>query len=151
MKQIIISIAGALLILRVAKLILPEGTVKKYASFIVSALVMLILLISVSGHEMTSFSFEETENPQAQTDAVEDVQKQQIIAEFTRQLDDDMKKSIPELKSAELSFTFEISPNNTGYVTSMTILSPYERSEKIIDRISELYMIDRETIDWRKK
>ena len=151
MKQIIISIAGTLLILKIVKIILPEGAVKKYASFIVSALVMLMLLVSISGIPIKSFSFQENSPPDISTEKLENVRYQQIIEEFTRQLDEDMKKTIPELKTAKLLFEFEISENNTGYVTSMTIISPYDENEYVINRISELYMIDSEIIDWRKK
>ena len=152
MKQIIISITGSLLILKIIKIILPEGTVKKYASFIVSVLVMLILIASVAGSNIDLFPvFDDGYAEQDSTDKIAEVQNRQIGKEFSRQLDEDMKKSIPQLKNAELIFEFEIDENNKGYVSSMIIKSPYDQSDNVINRISELYMIDKELIEWRKK
>ncbi len=152
MKQIIISITGSLLILKIVKIILPEGTVKKYASFIVSVLVMLILIASAAGSSMNLIPvFDDGYAEQGNTDKITEVQNSQIVKEFTRQLDEDMKKSIPQLKNAELLFEFEIDEDNKGYVSSMIIKSPYDQNDSVINRVSELYMIDKKLIEWRKK
>lgn len=150
MKQIIISIAGSLIILRVVKTILPEGTVKKYASFIVSCMVMLILVTSVTLKNNAEFILPVEENITIDISEFEQIQKKQIEREFSRQLIDDMVKTFPELNGAEISFTFNINEDGTGYVTGMVIESQYEKSESIITRISELYRIDRNVIIWRK-
>ncbi len=151
MKQIIISVCGALIILQIMKMILPEGTVKKYASFIVGLLVMLILSGSVSGMgaRLSEIIIKDTKIPEIPQ--VQEVQKQQIADNFTSQLREDMKKSIPYFKNAELYFGFEISEDNTGYVTNMTIVSENPPSEQVLSEVSRLYMIDREIIEWRQK
>lgn len=149
-KQIIISIVGALLVLQAVKLIIPESAVKKYASFIVSATVMLILTAAVFG---SSFSlFPEFAEPETEScsDSLEGVRQSQIEREFSRQLSGDMKKSIPELKNSELSFSFNISEDNTGYVTHMLIKSPDTEDSAVKTRVSEMYMIPIEDIEWRK-
>ncbi|MDY6314798.1 MAG: hypothetical protein SPL89_06470 [Clostridia bacterium] len=150
MKQIIISIVGALLVLQAVKLIIPESTVKKYASFIVSATVMLILTAAVFGSSFSCFpEFDETE-AESYSDSFEDLRQSQIEREFSRQLIGDMKKSIPELKNSELSFSFNISEDNTGYVSHMLIKSPDAEDSAVKTRVSEMYMIPVEDIEWRK-
>lgn len=149
-KQIIISIVGAMLVLQAVKLILPEGTVKKYASFIVCVTVVLILSASVFG---TSFSFIpdfEIESGEDYSEGFSEVRKSQIEREFSRQLDCDMKKSIPELSNSELSFEFDISEDNTGFVTHMLIKSPDSENISVKTRLSELYMIPIDAIEWRR-
>lgn len=150
MKQIIISIAGSLLILQALRLIIPEGTIKKYASFIVGMSTVLMLTVSFLGREFSfDIGFGDAESTEY-SGGFEDVRQSQIEREFTRQLDTDMKKSIPELKTAELSFSFDISENNTGYVTYMLIRSPDDEDENVKRRVSESYMIPREVIEWIK-
>lgn len=150
MKQIIISIVGALLVLQAVKLIIPESTVKKYASFIVSATVMLILTAAVFGSSFPLLpDFDEAE-PSDYSDSFENLRRSQIEREFSRQLSGDMKKSIPELKNSELSFAFNISEDNTGYVAHMLIRSPDAEDFFVKTRVSEMYMIPIDDIEWRK-
>lgn len=150
MKQIIISIVGALLVLQAVKLIIPESAVKKYASFIVSATVMLILTAAVFGSSFSLFSEFAEPKTEGCSDSLEGVRQSQIEREFSRQLSGDMKKSIPELKNSELSFSFNISEDNTGYVTHMLIKSPDTEDSAVKTRVSEMYMIPIEDIEWRK-
>ena len=44
------SVAGALLLLKFVKILLPEGSIKNYVSITVSSLVILIMIASVTGN-----------------------------------------------------------------------------------------------------
>ena len=138
------------MVLRVVNTVLPEGTVKKYSSFIVSCVVMLILITSVTTSGNFDFSFPDEGEVTVDAEDLERVKKLQIEQEFSRQLIEDMKKTFPTLKSADIGFSFNINEDGTGYVTEMTIESCYDKNDVIIMRISELYGIDENIITWRK-
>ena len=139
MGQIIASVAGALILLKLVKILLPEGSVKKYASFTVSALVMLIMILSVTGraHDFSAGIAEEKTMPD--TVDSENVMNRQIIKEFSRRLEQDMKSAVPELSDCDIEFEF--SENEKGEITvvSVNIESEGDISPDVEERIIELY------------
>ena len=139
MGQIISSVAGALILLKLVKILLPEGSIKKYASFMMSALVMLIMILSVTGRAPDFSPGIAEEKTMPDTADYEKVMNRQIIREFSRRLEQDMKGAVPELSDCDIEFEF--SENEKGEITvvSVNIDSESDISPDVEERIFELY------------
>lgn len=151
MVQTITSIAGALLMLKLVKILLPEGSIKKYASFTVSALVMLIMILSVIGR-IDSFSLNiPIDSGEPYIKNSDDATSDMITREFSGRLEADMKQNIPELADCKINIAFSEATDGSYIISSVEIISDSERDKLVEDRIAGLYMIDPAVIVWRKK
>ena len=151
MGQIVASVTGALLLLKLVKILLPEGSIKKYASVLVSSLVVLVMIVSVFGKKV-SLDFQIlNQSNQFEPEITEKVMNRQIMKEFSKRLEADMKESVPGLENCELSFEFSETDEGDYNISSVEILSFDEEDVEIIRQIESLYSIDNGKIHWRKK
>ena len=75
----------------------------------------------------------------------------QIMKEFSRRLEEDMKTAVPALSECELEFVFSEKKDGSYFISSVVITSHDKRNTEIIMRICELYSIDDRVISWRTK
>ncbi len=144
--RMIITLTGAILLIQAVRMVLPLGSAGKYVSFVLGLFFMAVTLDTIGGLSFRGEEVLSNDLPQAETKQLEEVQQQQIFADYANQLSEDIRRSIPQLSDAQFSFDFSLEP--FGKVRGLTIFSPREKQESVITRLSELYSISREVIIW---
>ncbi len=147
--RMVITLTGAILLIQAVRMVLPLGSTGKYVSFVLGLFFMAVTLDTIGGLSFRGEDVLSNDLPQTETKQLEEVQQQQIFAEYAQQLTEDIRQSIPPLSDARFSFDFSVEP--FGTVTGLTIFSPKKTQESVITKLSELYGISREVIQWETK
>ncbi len=147
--NIIITLTGAILLIQAVRMVLPLGSAGKYVSFVLGLFFMAVALDAVGGLSFRGEEVLSNDLPQAETQQLETIQKQQIFADYAQQLTEDIRRSIPPLSDAQFSFDFSLEP--FGAVNQLTIFSSRQQQDSVIARLSELYGISQEVITWVTK
>lgn len=147
--KIIITLTGAILLIQAVRMVLPLGSAGKYVSFVLGLFFMAVTLDTIGGLSFRGEEVLSNDLPREETKELEEVQQQQIFADYANQLTKDIRQSIPQLSHAQFSFDFSLEP--FGTVRGLTIFSPEKKQESVITRLSELYGISREVILWETK
>ena len=87
---------------------------------------------------------------EVQSNNAEKVMNSQIMKEFSRRLEEDMKTAVPELSDCELNFVFTENTDGSYDISSVEILSEKNEDKRINEQIAKLYSIDPGIIQWRK-
>ena len=157
MRDILVTIIGALLIFNALKIIIPDGKMKKYLTFIISIFMMVIIITPIAGLAgiaPPSLNVDYSKEAPA-ADELSQVQVKQILAEYERQLITDFHKTVPALfdglSDIQIGFVEDASQQDFGTVDSIKIISNRERDEDVVNKLSSLYSINKEVISWERK
>ena len=155
MHNIVVTVVGALLIFNALKIVIPEGSMKKYISHIMSVFMIVVIITPIMGAVSLTLPEISVDYPgEDKSDALSDLQLRQILANYEKQLIEDFKRSVPTLfdglREIEIGFFEDSSQYNFGMVKSLEIKSARERDERVIDKLYSLYGIEREVIKWEK-
>ena len=147
--RMVITLTGAILLIQAVRMVLPLGSAGKYVSFVLGLFFMAVTLDAIGSLSFRGEEVLSNDIPQAESKQLEEIQQQQIFANYAKQLTEDIRRSIPQLSDANFSFDFALEP--FGAVKGLTIFSPQKKQESAMMKLSELYGISREVIVWETK
>lgn len=150
-QSYVLTIAGAVLLFQALKILLPEGSLGKYVSFVLGVFLLLVLVSPLTGDFRLPDLSSWEEEPAQEIQNLEALQQQQILQHYEQQLRDDINATLPSLTENQnrLIFSFSTEEESFGVVEQLFIQGP-KPSEQVLQQLAQLYQIPRERIEWRE-